>query len=419
MLTRFNGDLLMEQLAYEEIDLRKYVRVLFKNWLWILAAVVVCAAAAMGASFAMSPMYEASALIAITDARYSMQFDTRLETTDEQPSTRVYSDLAVSGDVLQELWSELDRKPAGMEDWHELEGALEAEIGLDRSLLNLTVKLPDPDVVASVANAWAEVLVVRVNDIYGSSGEDLLFFADQLTRTESDLEAAEAALIDFQSINGTQILQNQLSAKLADQNLYLKELREVDYLTRDIRDLHAQLLDQPANYRVTFGDRLTALSLQVRSFNAQTGMPILLQVATPDALSNQTLDEQLALLDELLSTLAVRTDDVADQLTILEPDVLALQQDLEIARTEYNRLTRSRDLARDTYTMLARKVEESQIGAADDKGQVVLASYAAVPIQPVGPRKKLITVFGAAIGGMLSVLGVFAVEWWRQDDDAA
>ena len=56
MLTRFNGDLLMEQLAYEEIDLRKYVRVLFKNRLWILAAVVVCAAAAMGASFAMSPM---------------------------------------------------------------------------------------------------------------------------------------------------------------------------------------------------------------------------------------------------------------------------------------------------------------------------------------------------------------------------
>ena len=46
MLTRFNGDLLMEQLAYEEIDLRKYVRVLFKNWLWILAAVVVCAGCA-------------------------------------------------------------------------------------------------------------------------------------------------------------------------------------------------------------------------------------------------------------------------------------------------------------------------------------------------------------------------------------
>ncbi len=59
----------MEQLAYEEIDLRIYVRVLFKNWLWILAAVLVCAAAAMGASILMSPTYETSALIAITDAR--------------------------------------------------------------------------------------------------------------------------------------------------------------------------------------------------------------------------------------------------------------------------------------------------------------------------------------------------------------
>jgi len=409
----------MEQLAYDEIDLRIYVRVLFKNWLWILAAVVLCAAAAMGASFAMSPTYEASALIAITDARYLLQLDPRFETTDERPSYKVYTDLAVSSDVLQALWSELDQKPAGMVGWQGLKGALEAESGSDSSLLKLTVQLPDPAVVAGVANAWAEVLVERVNDIYGSSGDDLLFFAQQLDRAESDLGTAETALNDFQSTNKVQILDNQLSSKLAEQNAYLKELREIDNLTLDIRDLHDQLLDQPAGYRVTFGDRLTALSLQVRSFNAQTGMPIQLQVTTPDALSEQTLAEQLELLDDLLSTLAARTGDVSDQLSILEPEILDVQQILEVARTEYNRLTRSRDLASETYTMLARKVEEGQIAAADDKGQVVLASYAAVPSNPVGPKKLMNTAIGAVVGGMFSVLGVFAIEWWRQDEDAA
>ena len=409
----------MEQLAYEEIDLRIYVRVLFKNWLWILAAVVICAAAALSASLIMSPTYEASALIAITDERYLLQFDPRFETTDEQPSYKVYTDLAVSSDVLQALWSELDQKPAGMEGWQGLKGALEAESGSDNSLLKLTVQLPDPVAAARVADAWAEVMVVRVNAIYGSSGEDLVFFVDQLERAESDLEAAESALIDFQSTNEISILQNQLSSKLSEQNAYLEELREIDNLTHDIGDLHDQLLDQPAGYRVTFGDRLTALSLQVRSFNAQTGMPIQLQVTTPDALSHQTLAEQLELLDDLLSTLAARTGDVSEQLSILEPEILDVQQILEVALTEYNRLTRSRDLASETYTMLTRKVEESQIAAADDKGQVVLASYAAVPIKPVGPKKKMNTAIGAVAGGMLSVLGVFAIEWWRQDDDAA
>ncbi|MCJ7737482.1 MAG: Wzz/FepE/Etk N-terminal domain-containing protein [Anaerolineae bacterium] len=409
----------MEQLAYDAIDLRIYVRVLFRNWLWILTAVMVCAAAAMGTSLVMSPTYEASALIAITDARYLLQFDSRFETTDEQPSYKVYTDLAVSSDVLQALWSELDQKPAGMEGWQGLKGALEAESGSDNSLLKLTVQLPDPAAVARVANVWAEVLVVRVNDIYGSSGEDLLFFANQLERAESDLETAETALIGFQSTNKVQILQNQLAAKLADQNQYLEQLRAIDNLTRDIRDLRTQLLDQPAHYRVTFGDRLTVLSLQVRSFNAQTGMPIQLQVTTPDALSDQTLDEQLELLDELISTLTARADDVPDQLSILEPEILDVQRSLELASTEYSRLTRSRDLASDTYTMLARKVEESQIAAADDKGQVVLASYAAVPSSPVGPKKLMNTAIGAVVGGMLSVLGVFAIEWWRQDNDAA
>ena len=74
-------------------------------------------------------------------------------------------------------------------------------------------------------------------------------------------------------------------------------------------------------------------------------------------------------------------------------------------------------MARETYVTMARKVEEVRIAAADTSGEVRLASQAAVPESPVGPRKKINTAVAGALGLMLGVFGAFAVEWWRGDEE--
>jgi len=99
----------------------------------------------------------------------------------------------------------------------------------------------------------------------------------------------------------------------------------------------------------------------------------------------------------------------------LEPQILALQQQLQESQAEEDRLTRARDVARETYLTLARKVEEVRIAAEDTSGEVRLASHAAVPRKPVGPRKMLNTAVAGALGLMLGVFGAFAVEWWTGD----
>jgi len=409
----------MDQLAYEEIDLRVYVRTLFRNWLWIGLSAVVCGVAALVVSLMLPPSYETAALVAITDERYSVRLDERFETTDELPSYKVYTDLATSDDVLLALWDGLTERPEAMESWHALGKVVEAESGSDDSLLRLTVKLKSGTLAADVANAWAEVLVDRVNEIYGSSGEDLAFVSEQLAVTKVELDAAESAVVAFQGTNPISILQNKVSIRLGTQDQYLKQLRSIDNLTRDIRDLRSQMQAQPAGYRVTFGDRLTALSLQVRSFNAQTSMPIELQITSRDTLSDATLAEQIQLLDELLVTLGERVTDIEGEIAALEPQILVLQRELEGEETELSRLTIARDLARDTYTLLTRKLTESQIAAADEQGRVVLASYAAVPDDPASPSKMLNTAIGLAVGVMMSTMVVFVLEWWRQGETSA
>lgn len=410
----------MEQMVYDEIDLRVYVNVLIKNWLWIIGAVIISAVVAFGVSRLLPPTYEAAALIAITDARYVMQFDPRVETNELQPSYAIFKDLAVSDDVMQALWEALPSEPTEVTKWQGLRGLVEVESASDPSLLRLKVTSPYPEETALVANTWAQVLVRYVNDIYGGDGDDLGFFSEQLVRAEEELGVAETALIAFQSGNSIDGLRNELDAKLNAQKRSLGEHEDIASTIQDIRAFRSQLAGQPSQYRITFGDRLTALALQTRAFNAfepQVEMPVQLQVTSPDMLSDQTLSQQISMLDDLIVTLEGRREDVTQQLAELDPEILDLQQELESARTELARLQRAKDVANETYLTLSRKVEESKITTADQDGQMLLASRAAIPGGPVGPRTMLNAAIAAVAAGMLSVLAVFVLEWWKQDED--
>ena len=97
----------------------------------------------------------------------------------------------------------------------------------------------------------------------------------------------------------------------------------------------------------------------------------------------------------------------------LQPEILRLQKEVQILEAEEDRLTQMRDVARDTHTTLARKVTEARIAAQDQSGEVRLASHAALPVEPVGPRKVVNTVVAGVLGVILGVVGAFAVEWWR------
>jgi len=57
--------------------------------------------------------------------------------------------------------------------------------------------------------------------------------------------------------------------------------------------------------------------------------------------------------------------------------------------------------------------------AKDESGEVRLASHAAVPTEPVSPRKKLNTAVAGALGLFVGVFGAFAVEYWRQEKPVA
>jgi len=428
----------------EEIDLRAYVAVLLRNWMWIVGLAAVAAVAALGVSFLISPTYEATALVAITEPRYVMRFDPRFETVNNiQPVYKAYPELATSDALLQSLLAGLDPLPQDVETSQDLRGMLEAEGGTDPSMVRLVVRSREPQEAARVANVWAGLFVARANQVYGAQSEDQVqFFEDQLQRAQVELETAEQALIAFQAHNQRAVLEAQLVSARQDLQDYLVEQREIERAVRNAQALQASIVGQPADERVSPGDDLTALLLQIQAFNVQTSRPVQMaetaQMAQPTSYgaelgagptiwlqisdatvlsSGRTAGELTASLDGLVTTLKARRQGIEAQLAALEPQILGLQQRLQRTLAEEERLTRTRDVAQETYVTVARKVEEVRIAAADTSGDVRLASQASVPQKPVSPRKLLNAAVAGVLGFMLGVCGAFAVEWWRGEGE--
>lgn len=400
----------------EEIDLRAYVLVLLKYWKWIIGATVIAAVVALVVSFLLPPTYEATALVAVTKPRYVMQFDPRIEAVNDiQPAYKAYPKLASGDEVLQELLTRLNPRPEEIETLRELKELVQAKSGTDPSLVLLTVRFKDPEEAARIVNLWAEIFVRRANEIYGTEGQSRLqFYQQQVQRAEAELRAAEEALVAFQARNQESVLEHQLGSRRQMHADYLADQRQIAYIIQDIRGLREQLSRQPSEQTVSLADQLTALLLEIKAFNAHASAPMQLQVDSAASLSEKSLTEQIAFLDQLVQVLEEKSAEIDDRLTALEPEILALQEQLQEIYTEKDRLARARDVARETYMTLARKVEEARIAAEENAGEARIASRAAVPEKPASPRKLLNTAVAGVLGLMLSVFGAFVTEWWQQ-----
>jgi uncharacterized protein involved in exopolysaccharide biosynthesis len=411
----------MSEYSDQEIDLRPYIEAVFAKWYWIVGAGVAFAVLGLIVSFMMAPTYEATALVAISEPRQRVQFDPRIQTVadDEQP-VNAYPELALSDELLMEVINQL----SGDNGYSlaELRGKFDAEPGGDPSILRLTVSDVDPATAAELANLWAELFVTWASQIYGDQGEDqLLFFESQLAEAEAELVAAEEALIDFQARNRSGILDNELLALQQTQADYLAKERQTDLILQDIESLLGQ--EGRIHSDQASIDQLASLVLQIRALGGvpgsiETTMPWQIQLNV-DGQTDLSAEEQRAIISNLHDMLLAQSKQIEERLDELEPQLLSVQQQKQEANAEENRLARDYEVSDETYTALARTVEEKRITSQEAASGVKLASRTAVPEFPSGPRKAFVAIGAGLIGITLAVAAIIAITWWGLSDDSS
>jgi polysaccharide biosynthesis transport protein len=403
----------------DEIDLRQYILVLVRYWKWIVGGAVLAAVAAFLISLALPTTYEATAIITITRPPYLLQFDSRVLTVGNAiPIYRAYPELATSDDVLQILAGRLD-SPGNKYNLETLKRRTKAVAGSDLSLLRLSVRAESPHEAAYLVNLWADLFVTQANQRFGVNSEQhLQFFEDQLSQSYLEMEIVQQRLIDFQAGNRIGLIETYLTAHTEGQLEYLAEQRKVVALIREIEGFRQQLGYHSPQAQLTQTDRLTALFLQMKVFEIEQIAVLQIQleeVIASNGNDSLTVSQQIDRLDSMILFLEAKSLDIATRLAAIEPEILQMQREHEAFKVHEQQLTSALNIREETYKTVARKVEEARIAAQDETGEVQLASYAAVPSQPVAPRKVINTAVAALFGFMITIVAVFSIGWWQQE----
>ncbi len=410
-----------------EVNLRLYIEVALRRWYLIVGPALLAAVAAFAVSQLMPPTYEASSLVVLANPRYDLQLDPRFATEESLPDLQSLPALATSDQILQMVVDAYTPSPAAeIENWDidTLSRMVSAKSkgGQYRPQLGvviLTVTSHSAADAAAIANAWADALVQKTNEVYGQSSRDVAFLEEQVSQAEKEVEEANAAVIDFEAQNQAAILQAELDSYKRAQTDYLNTQRNIAYLTQDIQGLREQLAARPANEPVSLADSLTALFLQIKAYNVHNAVPIQLQVDDGSALSDLSTEEQVAFLDDLVDTLEEKSSEIDTHLAELEPQILALQKQIEEIKAEKLRLDGARDLASEAHLVLTRKLAEARVAAQEENGILHVISYAYPPGRPSGPQTLQNTFLAGLVGGMLGVGVVFFLEYWKQTAPAA
>lgn len=390
-----------------DFDLRVYIDCAIR-YRWLIAGLTVAAAlVALVVTVFLLPAYEATAVVVLTRPYLD---------TGNAPALlngKAAIDLCNSDAVIQQL---LDRVSADLQPegrtLSKLKSMLTASTGRDPAIIKLTAKNSKPQLVAKIANTWADLYVHQVNNLYGQSEEMAGFFDQQVTLANGDLNKANQALVDFQSHNDVIILQAQLTAKQEALVNHLKMYESLKLLLQNVYGLRDQLGRQPAEAAPTLGDDVAALFLQISALNTQPDIPIQLQLPSTGTLSSKTVGQQVAFLSNLAKTIEAKQTEIQTQTNQLPGEIMILQGKIQEARAEESQVTRQRDLAQSVYTSLAEKATVTRIAVRNSSGLVRLASNAAVPDQPNAGRIRN-TALGALAGLLVGVAIAFAIDYVR------
>ncbi len=398
----------------ETIDLRAYVNALVRSWRLIVGAVVLAVLIA-SIFFFLSRDYEASTLVTVPEPTQQLQFDPRIVSNVRATQLlTAYPQLATSDDVLAKLLPRArELAPETFSSMTLLRNALDVIVSPDGRIVRLTVRTNDPAVATTLANAWADEFVLAVETVYGRGG--LSFYIEQLEGASTELASAEAALVQFQTTNRQSIVDNELQALLNLQTAYLNQQNDYQRALNDIETLSTQLENNSSDV-VTLSDQLTALSLQLQSFqNTVTTQPtssFQLNIGADSQLTTTQRGEQLQRLDALRVAFQNALTAREQQLINLQPSIFALQAEKQQIFNEGERLMNRRSIAMETYSTLARKVDEERVATRETVAR--LASRAAEPERPERVNPLVLFPLAAAVAILLSLAVVIGLTWWRQ-----
>jgi hypothetical protein len=175
------------------------------------------------------------------------------------------------------------------------------------------------------------------------------------------------------------------------------------------------LLGRELDEMVSFQDELVLLNFQLRTYTNLdfSGEMLTLEGVVLDTISERTVRDFIAVVDEMIVTFDVRLEQVDIQLALLEAQELDLRVQLGDLDFEVGYLGEQVDLARNNYQVLQRKIAETQIDSAINRDPVQLAAPAVPPVISTGLTDRMLVLIGGVVSLVLGVAAAYIRAYWH------
>jgi uncharacterized protein involved in exopolysaccharide biosynthesis len=408
----------------DDIDLGRYLGVLW-HWRYLIAVVVLASAVIAGLyGTLVPPTYETKAMVLVAKPPLQVGSVPSGDNQGLQIGTLYVSDLPAetlvafskSPMVLQVVAQQLGGTGRGSKGPGV---AFLANSVRSTNLVELRTRGRDPVLAAKAANIWAEVVAAQSEALFSTEAQQsFTFFERQLRETTDQFNVASRAQRDFNARSQVALLQARVTSVTEQISSYQSRLIDISVARRraevELSQADAQLRLQP---------RTLTLSKSI------TTDPLLHQAATQGRtrgdfselsklqLKTEEVNPVYIHIAEAKSDLAVRVASLRAEQGRVATVITQLTRTLELLRGQLasqqltqTELTRSVENARQVYGVLLQRREEARLASTSQSGSARLVAAAIVPDFPVAPRRSLSILVGLALGLMAGAVLAFVME---------
>ncbi len=395
-----------------EIDLRQIIAVLKKWYKLIIIMTLLCGlTAGIVSYFVLSPVYQASTLLMVTQAtdklssnpttRSGDSLENLVDSVGRTPVLTMNSYLGQlkSEALMQRVIDKLDLAytPAG------LAGAIQGTIVKDSNLIEVKVNNSNPLLASRIANTLSEQYLAMMTDKNQQQlSRSVIFLDNQKVLTEKELAQAEQALEELMSQpRGVAVLEAEFNQKSTDSVNYDSRLKILQVEIQQTQAAVANLQQELAN---------TPQTISIEKWSETTGTHAQTQEVNPLYVSTA---QQLSVKQALLAEKQGESFALQALVNTMHNELDSLQAELASKRLQQDRLQREVDRLKLTAETLAQKGMETQIAKSIDLGDtsVMVISEANIPTHPVKPNKKLNMAIAMMLGLMIFTLLAFILEY--------
>ena len=285
-------------------------------------------------------------------------------------------------------------------------------VAVGKDQVNLKISGSDPQIVALLANTWAEKVAEFINDTYGL-GSVVKELDLQVLSSQKEYEQAQLTLEQALYESQVSALNSQLESMKLDLNIILRDISSSERVLDDLQFFDQGLANVPNETPLSLGDGLALTTLRQRSLTAgNTNYTVQIDSSS---FSRFTVSQALEATSQMRTGLQSQIKSLQNDQTRLEQEIPKLISELENATALNREYIRGSDLTYKIYSDLLMQKQEIITVLGLNSGLAKITVQAVPPNQPVPQRFLMNTALVGFLGLILSIFSVLTVEWWKRE----